>query len=117
MTCCQRLMELVPIIRIKSGADFLIDLVGKASCLIGKAQSFGACNFRSILAPNLAAVALRYKPAKTHREHEKMTKPLVIVGGGFAGVYAARFLQRRLPADWEIVLFSLENHFVFTPLL
>src|SRR5438093_7404935 len=44
-------------------------------------------------------------------------KVLVIIGGGFAGVYAARFLQRRLPADWEVVLFSQENHFIFTPLL
>jgi NADH dehydrogenase len=44
-------------------------------------------------------------------------KSLVIVGGGFAGVYTARYLQRRLPADWEIILFSKENHFIFTPLL
>jgi NADH:ubiquinone reductase (H+-translocating) len=44
-------------------------------------------------------------------------KNLVIAGGGFAGVYAARYLQKRLPADWEIILFSAENHFIFTPLL
>ena len=44
-------------------------------------------------------------------------KNLVIAGGGFAGVYTARYLQRRLPAEWEIVLFSQENHFIFTPLL
>lgn len=42
---------------------------------------------------------------------------IVIVGGGFAGVYAARYLERRLPKDWAIVLFSQENHLVFTPLL
>ena len=42
---------------------------------------------------------------------------LVIVGGGFAGVYAARHLRRRLDRDWHIVLFSRENHFIFTPLL
>src|SRR5256885_11150969 len=42
---------------------------------------------------------------------------VVIIGGGFAGVYAARHLQRRLPAGWEIILFSQENHFIFTPLL
>lgn len=45
------------------------------------------------------------------------TKKVVILGGGFAGVYAAKHLQRRLPANWEIVLFSRENHFIFTPLL
>ena len=42
---------------------------------------------------------------------------IVIVGGGFAGVYTARHLQTRLPASWEIMLFSQENHFIFTPLL
>ena len=43
--------------------------------------------------------------------------PIVILGGGFAGVYAARHLQRRLPRGRDIVLFSQENHLVFTPLL
>ncbi len=42
--------------------------------------------------------------------------PIVILGGGFAGVYAARHLQDRHP-DRDIVLFSQENHLVFTPLL
>jgi NADH dehydrogenase len=42
--------------------------------------------------------------------------PIVILGGGFAGVYAARHLQRRLRGK-DIVLFSQENHLVFTPLL
>lgn len=42
---------------------------------------------------------------------------IVIVGGGFAGADLARRLQRRLPSDWEILLYSRENHFVFTPLL
>jgi NADH dehydrogenase len=42
---------------------------------------------------------------------------LVIVGGGFAGVYAARYLQKRMPPGWNVVLFSQENHFIFTPLL
>jgi NADH:quinone reductase (non-electrogenic) len=43
--------------------------------------------------------------------------PIVIVGGGFAGVYTARAIERLLPADQPIVLFGLENHVVFTPLL
>jgi NADH dehydrogenase len=45
------------------------------------------------------------------------TKHIVIVGGGFAGVYAAKHLQRRLPPGWSLTLFSQENHFIFTPLL
>src|SRR5262249_42096387 len=44
-------------------------------------------------------------------------KAIVIVGGGFAGVYAGRHLQKRLPPGWDIILFSQENHFIFTPLL
>lgn len=42
---------------------------------------------------------------------------LVIVGGGFAGVYTAHYLLKRLPAEWRLILFSQENHFIFTPLL
>jgi NADH dehydrogenase len=45
------------------------------------------------------------------------TRTILIVGGGFAGVNVARHLQRRLPRGWEVVLFSQENHLVFTPLL
>jgi len=44
-------------------------------------------------------------------------KRVLIVGGGFAGVETARALERRLPAGWEVVLYSRENHLVFTPLL
>ena len=48
-------------------------------------------------------------------------KRIVIVGGGFAAVAVARGLVgrfgRRLPSGWEVVLYSEENHFVFTPLL
>ena len=42
---------------------------------------------------------------------------IVIVGGGFAGVDAAKYLQPRIPPDWEVLLYSKENHFVMTPLL
>jgi NADH dehydrogenase len=44
-------------------------------------------------------------------------EPIVIVGGGFAGVYTAKSIRRLLPADMPIVLFGQENHVVFTPLL
>ncbi len=49
------------------------------------------------------------KSPKKHR--------IVIIGGGFAGVEVARRLQARLPIDWETILYSRENHFVFTPML
>src|SRR5438034_11475677 len=42
---------------------------------------------------------------------------VVIIGGGFAGVYTATYVESLLPADVPIVLFSQENHVVFTTLL
>jgi NADH dehydrogenase len=43
---------------------------------------------------------------------------IVIVGGGFAGVWCARMLRKKLSSDrYEIVVFSRENHLVFFPLL
>jgi len=45
------------------------------------------------------------------------SRRIVIVGGGFAGTDLARALRRQLPDGWEVLLFSRENHFVFTPLL
>jgi len=42
---------------------------------------------------------------------------IIIIGGGFAGADLARSLRGKLPYGWEVVLFSRENHFVFTPLL
>ena len=44
---------------------------------------------------------------------------VVILGGGFAGLYAARRLQRTLAyqRDLEVVLISRENYVLFTPML
>jgi NADH dehydrogenase len=49
-----------------------------------------------------------------------MGKPRVaVVGGGFAGVYAAMALERQLRRhdDFELMLISKENYFVFQPML
>ncbi len=44
---------------------------------------------------------------------------IVIVGGGFGGVYAALELQRRLRRDpsFEVTIVSRDNFFLFTPML
>ena len=44
---------------------------------------------------------------------------VVILGGGFAGLHAARRLQRTLASrrDVEVVLISRENYVLFTPML
>src|SRR6267378_3303359 len=46
-------------------------------------------------------------------------KRILILGGGFGGVYTARHLERRLKrrADVEIVLVSQDNFLLMTPLL
>lgn len=42
---------------------------------------------------------------------------IVVLGGGFAGMFAARNLRRRMGGDAEIELINAENYFVFQPLL
>lgn len=46
-------------------------------------------------------------------------KRVVILGGGFAGIYTAQYLEKALGRadDFEIVLINKENYFVFQPLL
>lgn len=48
---------------------------------------------------------------------ETPKRRIVIVGGGFAAVNVAKFLQRHVPPGWEVLVYSKENHFVMTPLL
>src|SRR5262245_39854088 len=49
----------------------------------------------------------------------KEKKRIVILGGGFAGVYTAQYLEKELGRgdDFEIVLINKENYFVFQPML
>ena len=47
-----------------------------------------------------------------------MTLPrIVIVGGGFAGYFAARRLCRKLPNEAEVVLLNPKDYFLYLPLL
>src|SRR5919109_1455229 len=50
---------------------------------------------------------------------ERTRKRVVILGGGFAGVYTAQQLEKALGGrdDFEIVLVNKENYFVFQPML
>jgi NADH dehydrogenase len=43
--------------------------------------------------------------------------PVVIVGGGFAGVTLAQHLEKQLDNAIEIIVISRDNHLVFTPML
>jgi NADH:ubiquinone reductase (H+-translocating) len=53
------------------------------------------------------------------KESEHSRKRIVILGGGFAGVYTAQYLEKALGRrdDFEIVLINKENYFVFHPML
>lgn len=50
---------------------------------------------------------------------DRKRKRIVILGGGFAGVYTAKHLEQALGRrdDFEIVLINKENYFVFQPML
>jgi len=47
----------------------------------------------------------------------EMATRIVVLGGGFGGMYTARALKRRLGRTAEIELINAENYFVFQPLL
>jgi NADH:ubiquinone reductase (H+-translocating) len=51
--------------------------------------------------------------------NKQQRKRVVILGGGFGGVYAAMYLERALSRrdDFEILLINKENYFVFQPML
>lgn len=46
-------------------------------------------------------------------------KRIVILGGGFGGIYTAIHLQKQLRKipEWEIILINRENYFVYQPML
>ncbi|MEM7718668.1 MAG: FAD-dependent oxidoreductase [Pseudomonadota bacterium] len=46
-----------------------------------------------------------------------MSQRIVILGGGFAGLFAAREIKKQLGPTAEVELISEENYFVFQPLL
>ena len=46
-----------------------------------------------------------------------MSRRIVIVGGGFGGAFAAKFLRRYAGDDTRIDLINRDNYFVFQPLL
>ena len=47
-----------------------------------------------------------------------MTRPrIVIIGGGFAGYYAARSLCRAVRGEAEVVILNPTDYFLYLPLL
>jgi NADH dehydrogenase len=50
---------------------------------------------------------------------DQRRKRILILGGGFGGVYAAMYLQKALKrrTDFEVALVNQENYFVFQPML
>jgi len=58
-----------------------------------------------------------YWPSQTPSDKQKTR--IVIIGGGFAGLYAAKYLNKSLARrpDVEVTLISRENFILFTPML
>src|SRR5438034_4865549 len=61
----------------------------------------------------------RSRRSSARRPVETGEQPrIVILGGGFGGVYTARHLEKLLaPGEAEVVLISRHNYFLMTPLL
>ncbi len=55
----------------------------------------------------------------THHDSDRKRPRVLVLGGGFAGLYAALELEKQLKRaeDFEIVLVSRQNYFVFQPML
>src|SRR5262249_28340018 len=68
----------------------------------------GAREMIDTLAPGWHPIVVSTKPVR-----------VVILGGGFAGVYAARYLERLSTrgAPLDVTLVSQDNFFLFTPML
>ena len=54
--------------------------------------------------------------AKRERHPLKRTRVLIL-GGGFGGLYAALEFEKRRDPEFEVTLISQENFFLFTPML
>ena len=52
---------------------------------------------------------------KRATSHEKTR--VLILGGGFGGLYAALEFEKRRDPDFDVTLISQENFFLFTPML
>ena len=44
-------------------------------------------------------------------------KKILILGGGFSGIFAAKALKRNLPRGYSLEIVSDNNYFIFQPLL
>jgi NADH dehydrogenase len=65
----------------------------------------------------LLLLLARRAPAVPMHAHDPKKKRIVVLGGGFAGIYTCAALEKLRGDDYEIVLINKENHFVFQPLL
>jgi NADH dehydrogenase len=62
-------------------------------------------------------VLMRRRPVVPMPSHDSGKKRVIVLGGGFAGIYTCAALEKLEREDYEIVLINKENHFVFQPLL
>ena len=69
-----------------------------------------------VLAVLLLLLARRGPAVPMHVDDPKK-KRIVVLGGGFAGIYTCAALEKLQRDDYQIVLVNKENHFVFQPLL
>jgi NADH:ubiquinone reductase (H+-translocating) len=56
-------------------------------------------------------------PLRTNDQIFMKKKRVLILGGGFGGLYAALEFEKRRDPDFEVTLISQDNFFLFTPML
>jgi NADH:ubiquinone reductase (H+-translocating) len=62
--------------------------------------------------------AIRQSRANVNQTMSTSSKQILILGGGFAGVYTARYLEKLLrPEEASITLVNRENYWVYQPML
>src|SRR4029079_2348807 len=75
---------------------------------------------RSMRAAHAEERNIVFHNSSASREHFCMKKTkIVIAGGGFAGLYAAKYFDKHLAQrpDMEVTLIARENFILFTPML
>ncbi|MCH7871432.1 MAG: FAD-dependent oxidoreductase [Planctomycetes bacterium] len=72
---------------------------------------------KTLLPKNEQSISKIHYPANRRLPMKMAKRRIVIIGGGFGGAFAAKYLRRYGSRNFEIELIDSTNYFVFQPLL
>jgi NADH:quinone reductase (non-electrogenic) len=78
---------------------------------------FGNTSARFWLSIGKGVKSPSYMPQKREKFSFMKKNRVLILGGGFGGIYAALEFERRREPDFDVTLVSHDNFFLFTPML